>query len=194
MKGYEKQHTPQKHHPLFFTSHKERLMKEMLRKFFGFAKSGTVSNQTKATMKNLSKRQQALIMLGEIEPFRNKRFNVMSASIIKFEALAPNIIKFIEMLHKFNLILESNGTIKATDCFFVVKETTLDKFFTDEDRMYINQSIISKFIEEATRLCQQLEKGEQAEFGVEEHNLRILSKVLAGIKQICEAIIKTEKA
>lgn len=163
-------------------------MKKLLSFFFGSLGRG--KTQTINASKNWSKRRHALHALKSIEPFLDKRFNPMLSSAVKLEVIAPDIIKFQAVIKKLGDLVKSSEVIKASDCFFSVTEKTLDKFFTDEDSYYISQTELTSFYKEATRLCELTEQGETAEFGIDEHNLRILSKVFTGIKNVCVAVVE----
>ncbi len=163
-------------------------MKKMLSSFFGLNNKGSESKPVGQT-KNTSKRQAALQALKQLEPLLEKRYNPMYASAIMLEVLTTDIRKFNLMLRNFNMTLRDNEVIQKTDCVFTKTQSSLDKFFTDEDRRYIGQEELKSFFAEATRLCELTATGETAEWGNEEHNFRILTKVFVGIKQVCDAVV-----
>lgn len=161
----------------------------LLAKFFGRSPGSKASSAI--AVKNMSKRAQAQHYLDLLKPVMTKRFNLLNASIVQLDVIAPNIVDFTDIVRKFASIVEQKEAVRPSDCFFTVKQTTLDKFFTDEDRMYISQSELQVLHREASRLCELLQAGERAEYGTDEHNLRILSKVLVGIKNVCVAVLET---
>lgn len=165
-------------------------MKKKLASFFAWFKPSPESRLDEPP-KIWSKRKLAAQALQELEPLLNRRFNPMYASVIKLEVLTPNIRKFNLMLQGFSTTVHLAEIIQKSDCVFTKTETTLDKFFTDEDRLYIGQEELKCFHQEATRLCALTEKGELAEYGIDEHNFRILTKVFVGIKQVCDAVVAT---
>lgn len=167
-------------------------MKKLLAFFLGGFLGDPVSKSQEAT-KNWSKRRLAVDALEQLEPLLDRRFNPMYASAIKLEVPAENINKFISMLLRYCNTMQVGEAIKPTDCFLTKTEMTLDKFFTDETNRYISQEELKVFHKEALRLCSLTESGEKSEFGIDEHNFRILSKVFVGIKQVCDAVVKASK-
>ena len=120
-----------------------------------------------------------------------KRFNVRVAQLTELQTISDNILKFNDELRRLNRILESKSKLKPGDALFDYRETTLADFFVDETTSsYINQSEFRIFHELATKFTELTKEGSTAEYGMHEHNYRVLTKIIRSIIQICTAIGK----
>ena len=118
-----------------------------------------------------------------------KRFSPRVAQLTKLQAVTKNILQFNAELKRINAILEAQQKLKPGDALFDYHDTTLAEFFVDETTSsYINQSEFRNFHELATKFTELTKEGSTAEYGMHEHNYRVLTKVIRSIIQICTAI------
>ena len=137
-----------------------------------------------------SNRELCLELIQGFKELSDKNYSPLAANGIFIEAIVPNIARFIPLLRQMNLTIKRGEPLDATKYNQGIVSITLDQFFISEDGYYIETSEIYAFIEESLRLCELMEGAESAEFGVQEHNLRILTKTFVSLKSILAGLLE----
>ncbi|WP_144106720.1 hypothetical protein [Paraburkholderia sp. BCC1886] len=75
------------------------------------------------------------------------------------------------------------------------QQVPLSQFFTSHDGFYLDvpKELIT-FKENALILCRLMQSSDTADFGLHEHNLRMLTKLLVNLRQIAVALIDLSEA
>jgi hypothetical protein len=101
-----------------------------------------------------------------------------------------NIARFVTVLKQITMTIKKNEALDSDRYALVMVDKTLDQFFISDDGYYIESTYIYEFVEEALKLCELMEGAESAEYGVQEHNLRILTKTFASLKSILTGLLQ----
>lgn len=137
-----------------------------------------------------SNRELCLELIQGFKELSDKNYSPLAASGIFINAVVSNIAKFVPLLKQMNNIIARGEALDATKFNWVLVNMTLDQFFVSDDGFYIESANIYDFVEEALRLCELMEGAESAEFGVQEHNLRILTKTFVSLKSILSGLLE----
>jgi hypothetical protein len=137
-----------------------------------------------------SNRELCLELIQGFKELSDQNYSPLAANGIFINALVPNIAKFNPLLKQINFAVKQGESLDAMKYNLVLVNMTLDQFFISEDGYYIETSEIYTFVEESQKLCELMEGAESAEFGVQEHNLRILTKTFVSLKSILTGLLE----
>lgn len=168
-------------------------MLKLLKKLFWAIFSGPPMNTSGTEVllsAGQSNRELCLELIAGFKELSDKNYSPLAANGIFINAVVPNIAKFIPLLKQINASIRKDEALDATKYNWVMVNITLDQWFVSDDGYYIDSSSIYDFVEESLRLCELMEGAESAEFGVQEHNLRILTKTFVSLKSILTGLLE----
>lgn len=109
----------------------------------------------------------------------------------KVQTTHSNIVELIDFIKSVNKIIYKNDVIPSIICPFTQSEKTLNEIFINEvDRTYVDIDVIDDFILQAMKLTEVTMCYSDSDSGFEEHNLRVLNRVLQSIDDIVNALIE----
>lgn len=137
-----------------------------------------------------SNRELCLELIAGFKELNDRNYNPLAASGVFVSSCVSNIAKFVTVLRQANMTIKKSEALDGDKYALAMVEMTLDQFFISDDGYYIESTYIYEFVEEALKLCELMEGAESAEFGVQEHNLRILTKTFASLKSILTGLLQ----
>lgn len=163
-----------------------------LRSILGGLVKEKTTNDDVAKVKNLPKYKQVALALDQLaardESLRKQSpFNFIKATTVSLEAIDVNIMALTIRIGNYCSKIESGEGLSPQDCFTEMKKVTLDRFFTDEDDLYIPIKTYYEFIDVSRRLFAAIDKGyERNDRGIES-TVRLLNKCFNSIQNVCKA-------
>lgn len=141
-------------------------------------------------------------------PNRVECINVLlELDVMEFKKYQPNIgltrniftrygsiSEYDSKVRKTILILKQGKAIKPDWDSVNEVEMSLDRFFVSEDGFYIDiEKSVKRFKESCMELCETLSLSDNAEHGIHEHNLRMLTKLLINIREVTKVLVSASK-
>jgi hypothetical protein len=142
----------------------------------------------------LNPRKACLFTLDKLNPTVFSLYQVDAGESVFIRPHFENIDLYAEKLREASMLIARGKAIKNT---WVPKEgqrMCVDNFLVSNDGYYLDSfKAVERFKENAIKLCHGLAKSDDAEYGVDEHNLRMLSKLLVNIRETTEALIRVSE-
>lgn len=151
---------------------------------------------TKAAIQTLKKeealtvRQQGYRLYNELVKYKDRGFDSAIGFAITIQVPVSNIETLIYMLRQFNQMLADKQILPRERFYFDLKQVSLEAFFVSDKKLYISQHKIADYLTEVKRLYDHTEAGEVAQYGVDEHNYRMLTKIFESLKSINEGFLQ----
>jgi hypothetical protein len=137
-----------------------------------------------------SNRELCLELIVGFKELSDRNYSPLAANGVFISTCVPNIARFVTVLKQITMTIKKNEALDSDRYALVMVDKTLDQFFISDDGYYIESTYIYEFVEEALKLCELMEGAESAEYGVQEHNLRILTKTFASLKSILTGLLQ----
>lgn len=156
-------------------------------------KQWIIGNESKLekveAIKEPSMCEQGLALIEELYLTETSQFKANIAELIQFKCISPNIVHFIELIKNFSRALETKETLSARRCFFTEEIISMSSFF-EKDGKYIKHSKISDYCKVAEEFYTLAIICEKATVGVDEHNYRMLTKILVSLKDVSSSLLE----
>ena len=138
-----------------------------------------------------NERQRALALLNELTPAQFSLYEVSHGMAATIAVPDSDIDTYIERIKRLQRQLVSNRLLQPDDFNWSLKSTTLDRFFVSTTGFYQDtEKAVERLKKAATGLCEVAAKTDQAEFGVDEHNRRLLTKLFINVQSVSKALIE----
>lgn len=155
-----------------------------LAKLFGSPKKPLL-----ASTDSLSARERCEVALRSLDLPNTIEISAIKAQCVRINPCYASIETYIERLNMFNKMVLRKHPITALLFNGRPSGVDLDLFFVSEDNHYLDKfDAIVKFHNAAQELCENLAKSDGVQFGVQEHNARVLMSLLQNVSHICEEI------
>lgn len=142
----------------------------------------------------LTTREKCLQALASLDLPNPINYDVFAADATDIEPLYPKIDVYTRHLNDFDLLVRNDKVVKVLWLQVTPIKTNVDLFFVDSEGFYMDPfTAMVAFHDAARNLCENLVKGEGLEFGVQEHNLRILTNLLNNVIDLVEAFKKVAR-
>ena len=146
--------------------------------------------QTLQKEEKLSVRQQGYRLYEELVKYKDRGFDPAIGFAITIQVPVDNIEKLIHLLRQFNQLLADQQTLPRERFYFDLKHISLESFFISDKKLYISQHKIADYLTEVKRLYDHTQAGEVAQYGVDEHNYRMLTKTFVSLKNLNEGLLE----
>lgn len=161
----------------------------MLSKILSGWLNKTSNNDVQAKVNNLSKHEQARLVVEKIADRKKGRpFNPIKAAVVELQCIDGNIISLMIRINNYADKLELSEGLTPQDCFSEIKTVTLDQFFTDSEGMYISLEMVDTFTTTCLRLFKAIERGVTNKNRDVEYSIRLMGKCFTSIQHVCKAI------
>jgi hypothetical protein len=138
-----------------------------------------------------NERHRATALLNEIMSAQFSLYEVSHGVATTIKVPDGDIDSYIERIKHIQRQLVNNRTLQAEDFSWSLKSTTLDQFFVSTTGFYQDaERAVERLKKAALDLCEAAAKTDQAEFGVEEHNRRLLTKLFINVQTVSKALIE----
>jgi hypothetical protein len=140
----------------------------------------------------ISHRKECILLLVAMDPAYFFHYDAMNGMSLTVRPMFTNIELYTKKLSEVAKLLEQEKPIPGSWVQPVDKEVSVDRFLTTEDGHYMDVRLgLSRFRDNAIKVCKFLEKSDYEDFGIHEHNLRMLLKLLLNLKELIVEINKT---
>lgn len=140
---------------------------------------------------NLSPRVTAIAALDSLFPEQYSQYKVRNGEAVTMTSVYPNIEEYTNKLREAAIAIKYGRTIKPHWLPGPAKEIDVDGFLVSSTGFYLdNEQAVERFKNTALEFCEQLKKTEGQEFGVQEHNSRMLTKLLANLCVVSNALVE----
>jgi len=168
-----------------WVKYKMRLTKWFLRGRF---------NRTKKQIENqrelMNERGRCTVMLNEITTAQFALYHVSSGNAYTVKVPERSIDGYIERLRKARTTVHLDRILNANDFNWDAVTVTVDEFFISSDGYYQDvEKAVERLKKAALDLCAESEKTDDAEYGIHEHNRRLLTKLFINLQELSEALI-----
>lgn len=97
---------------------------------------------------------------------------------------------YIERIKSITKIVEKELPLPSIDISVEMKTLTVDNFLVSADGYYLDaEKAIARFKAAGLKLCAAMENTDDAEFGIHEHNRRIVSKLFINMREVSHTLI-----
>lgn len=129
-------------------------------------------------------------LFSQLDPKQFKGYNPYYGMGVKFYPLYPNIDSYTNKLKELNRLIKQEKPIPPDWNDSVENEVSVDRFMISSDGFYtdILQSV-SQFQEAGYNLCLSLKESDTEQFGMQEHNLRVLTKLFVNMRSTATILI-----
>jgi hypothetical protein len=164
---------------------KNRWRARRARDTYATLKSFTLSlsnhNPSRSTLQSLLN----TLDVSKFERFRNS--HAVGVTINPFYATIDAYNREIKII---NSQLAKVTALPTTWATLDNRATGLDQFFTSADGFYLNvQQALASFKRDALILCALMETSDNAALGIDEHNLRMLTRILVNLRHLVVTLI-----
>lgn len=98
---------------------------------------------------------------------------------------------YIERIRSITKIVEKEVPLPSIDISAEMKVLTVDSFLVSADGYYLDaEKAVERFKVAGLKLCAAMEKSDLAEYGVNEHNRRIVSKLFINMREVSKALVE----
>lgn len=160
----------------------------MLSKFLSSLIKRKGNADEEARVANLPKHEQARLRVQQLATRKGRAFNPIKASTVEFQTIDKSIDQLILRLLQYADAIENDNSITPASCFAELSYVSLDRFFTDEEGMYIPLVTFNVFVESCERLFTAIDHLSETNKKEEAYTLRLLTKSFVSIKNICKAV------
>lgn len=136
---------------------------------------------------NLRKSTENILLI--LKDNLDKYFDPKLAFNIRVKTISSDIKQLTKLMIFINHDLVNNQILSAAKCDGQFEEYSLDELFVDNDSLYIEWLQVKSFCEEALKMCEYTEGYEEYDHGMEEHNLRMLSKVFITVRSVGSGLL-----
>lgn len=120
----------------------------------------------------------------------NKPFDPKLALGVRVKSTLSDFSKLASLLKLINNDLSKGQILSASRSGEQLEDYSLDELFIDSKGYYIDWLQVTSFCEEALKMCEFTEGYENHDHGMEEHNLRMLSKVFVTVRSISSGLLE----
>lgn len=97
---------------------------------------------------------------------------------------------YIERINSITKIVEKEKPLPSIDISVEMKTLTVDNFLVSADGYYLDaEKAVARFKAAGLQLCAAMENTDDAEFGIHEHNRRIVSKLFINMRELSRTLI-----
>jgi hypothetical protein len=140
----------------------------------------------------ISHRKDCMLLLVAMDPAYFFHYDAMNGMSLTVKPMFVNIELYTKKLGEVAKLLEQEKAVPVSWVQAVDKEISVDRFLTTEAGHYMDVRLgLSRFRDNAIKVCTLLEKSDYEDFGIHEHNLRMLLKLLINLKELIVEINKT---
>ncbi len=136
-----------------------------------------------------TEREEGMRLSDELKLYSDPYLKSEYAGVVHFTCISPNIIHLIGVLKEINATLRKESVISAQRCDFTEATVSVNGFF-QKDNHYIPHGKILDYQKEIEVFYALTEACQQAEFGVHEHNYRMLTRVFVSLKNVNTALLE----
>lgn len=111
---------------------------------------------------------------------------------IECDFFYPNVEAYTTKLKELNKTIKDKRPIQSDWAGDIkVTRNTVDAFLVSDDGYYINpEQAVSNFKAASLELCQRMQVSDTAAHGVDEHNLRMLTKLFINLRVVHQRLIE----
>jgi hypothetical protein len=147
--------------------------------------------QAERSRESENERQRATTILNEITTAQFSLYEVSSGMATVIKVPDGDIDTYIERIKRIHRQLVADRTLQAEDFSWSLKAVSLDRFFISSEGFYQDTELaVTRLKEAALNLCAAAVKTDEAEYGVHEHNRRLLTKLFINVQTVSKALIE----
>jgi hypothetical protein len=140
----------------------------------------------------ISHRKDCMLLLVAMDPAYFFHYDAMNGMSLTVKPMFTNIELYTKKLSEVAKLMEQEKPVPVSWVQPTDKEVSVDRFLTTENGHYMDVRLgLSQFRDNAIKVCTLLEKSDYEDFGIHEHNLRMLLKLLINLKELIVEINKT---
>lgn len=139
--------------------------------------------------KPLTDREEGMRLCNELKLYGEPYLKSEYAGVVYFDCISPDIIHLTRVIKELNATLRKENTINAKRCDFTEASINVSSFF-QKDNHYIAHSKIIDYLKEVEMFYALTEVCQHAEFGVHEHNYRMLTRVFVSLKNVNASLLE----
>lgn len=131
-------------------------------------------------------------LLAMLDPQRFARYRADIGAGVRIHVFARNVEQYADLLRRASaeVIKEAPMNPASWGSYAGESNIPVDRFLVSSDGYYIDYpKAIAAFRNAGLQLCQALEPSDEAEYGVYEHNLRVLTKLLQNLREVTAALL-----
>lgn len=136
-------------------------------------------------------RVKVLRLLSKLEPERYSVYTSATGQGQILEVPYAHIDLYSAALAEAYELVCTDRPVPPEWCKPVLTRVSLDRFLTSSDGYYLDpRQAVRRFKEKATHLCEALEASDDAAYGLPEHNLRMLTRLLINLQHLTSELLK----
>lgn len=144
-----------------------------------------------ASETGLSQRQKNVMLLERLNPDQFSLYHFDHGVGVFFQTPYATIDKYAEKLKEASQIVRREKVISPGWVESNLSRVSVDGFLTSTEGFYLDNALaVKRFRDYALELCVAMEPADEAEYGVYEHNERMLTKLMNNIQLTTEALIE----
>lgn len=137
------------------------------------------------------RKQCELMWLALEKALPHLRYSPHTAGSVTVSVTHPNADLLVAYLRQVNETVGLGKPLEPEKMVATTTNVTVDAFFISTDGYYIPPARIKDLLHEALLLCRQTSSYDGAEFGVEEHNQRMLKRLFTSLKSLATGLLET---
>lgn len=138
-----------------------------------------------------NERQRTITLLQEVSPVQFSLYEVSRGVATNVTVPDRDIDTYIERIKRIQRQLHNNRMLQAEDFSWSLNTVTLDRFFVSTTGFYQDpEKAVARLKTAALGMCEIAAKTDQAEFGVDEHNRRLLTKLFLNVQALAKTLIE----
>lgn len=140
-------------------------------------------------------RLKCLQLFRRLQPAVFHHYSARLGQTIPLAVLYPRIDQYTDALKEASQMVRLDRAIPADWPSREEHRVSLDRFLTSMDGYYLNpQDVVTRFQSVAVELCEAMEASDELTYGVPEHNLRMLTRVLINLQTVAQALLDASNA
>jgi hypothetical protein len=130
-------------------------------------------------------------LLKQLNPQLFERYSGSQGQVRHLQVYYPTIDAYVRALGEASQLVMTDQPIPHDWLKPELHRVSLDRFLTSADGYYLNpRHAVERFQTVALQLCEALEASDEVTYGVPEHNLRMLTRVLVNLQSLTTALIE----
>jgi hypothetical protein len=159
---------------------------EGLRRLFGSAPQ---------RLRTQPSRLKCLLLLRQLQPEQFSSYSARVGQTVMITVPYPHLEQYTSNLREASQMVQQDRTIPADWPSIAEHRLSLDRFLTSADGYYLQpQDSVEQFKNMATQLCEAMEASDEIAYGVPEHNLRMLTRLLINLESLTAALIEVSSS
>lgn len=135
-------------------------------------------------------RVRCLQLLYRLQPQLFSAYSARIGQTVLVTVPYQHIDQYVTALREASQMVRDDRAVPADWPSRAEHRVSLDRFLTSTDGYYLNpQEAVERFKTVAAQLCEAMEASDELNFGVPEHNLRMLTRLLINLQSLTQALL-----